>query len=86
MKIKSCALLFLGTFVIGACSGKKLDSGNDETGKHYTMVTLTHAVYGSIKEDITLEATTMYLTYLIHTIGYSANSIRSVLRISSFTI
>ena len=27
-----------------------------------------------------------YLTYLIHTIGYSANSIRSVLRISSFTI
>ena len=63
----------------------------DVTGSRVPMTALQGAKIVSVitRDDIhraAAESINDILTYLIHTIGYSANSIRSVLRISSFTI
>ena len=57
--MKSCAFMFIGLLLFVACNDKvPLDEGAD---KPSAEVTITHAVRGSIKEQISFEGTTVYL-------------------------
>lgn len=58
--MKSYILLFIGVICLAGCSGNSKD-GNNAEQEPRTAVTLTHAAYGSIRQEITLSATTIYL-------------------------
>lgn len=61
MDMKSYTLLLTGTLCLAGCNGNPTSDNSHAEQKPRTEVTLTHAVLGSLQQELTLSATTLYL-------------------------